>query len=73
MTGSPFSGSSSDGTAERGARSDDVRIKEGRPCCWDWDGTASRAWKCVVGAWPRGGELDMMPVLEVGTGVGYLR
>lgn len=47
---SPFSGSSTAGTADRGARSEVVRARPGR----------------------RGGELDRMPVLEVGTGVGYL-
>jgi hypothetical protein len=50
-TVSPFSGSSTVGTAERGARSEAERTRAGR---------------C------RSGELDMMPVLEVGTGVGYL-
>lgn len=50
-TSSPFSGSSTAGTAERGARSEVVRARPG------------------LG----GGELDRMPVADVGTGVGYLR
>lgn len=50
-TASPFSGSSTAGTADRGARSEVVRARPGR----------------------RGGELERMPVDEVGTGVGYLR
>lgn len=46
MRVSPFSESSTPGTADRGARS---------------------------GAEARGGELERIPVLDVGTGVGYLR
>lgn len=46
MSVSPFSESSTPGTADRGARS---------------------------GAEARGGELERIPVLDVGTGVGYLR
>jgi hypothetical protein len=54
-TSSPFSLSSTVGTADRGARSetaDWARVKPGR--------------------WTRGGEDERIPVLEVGTGVGYL-
>lgn len=55
---SPFSLSSRDGTADRGARSemvDKVRTGAGREDC------------------RRGGEEESIPVLEVGIGVGYLR
>jgi hypothetical protein len=48
MSVSPFSDSSTAGTAESGARSV----------------PAEERW---------GGELERMPVLDVGTGVGYLR
>jgi hypothetical protein len=47
---SPFSVSSTDGTADSGARSDVVLVKAGR----------------------RRGELERMPVVDVGIGVGYL-
>lgn len=56
-TGSPFSLSSIQGTERRGFRSEAVESD-----------------RCIVGrALTRpGGEDDMMPVLDVGTGVGYL-
>lgn len=54
---SPFSLSSTEGTADRGARSDTMLGAR-------WGG----GW-----AWTRGGDEDRMPVLEVGTGVGYFR
>jgi hypothetical protein len=56
-TVSPFSLSSTEGTLDRGARSDTV----------DWV-------LCRAGRDPRRGGLEeRMPVLDVGTGVGYLR
>jgi len=53
---SPFAGSTTEGTAESGARSDTedcVRCKHG------------------LAGWIRGGEDERMPVVDVGIGVGY--
>lgn len=57
---SPLAGSETDGTAESGARSlaDDDCERERPP---------PKAWRGL------GGEDERMPVLEVGTGVGYFR
>lgn len=52
---SPFSGRTTVGTAESGARSE----------CMDW-----RRWIDGL-VWTLGGEEDRIPVVEVGTGVGY--
>lgn len=51
MRDSPFSESSTVGTADRGARSECALVRPGL----------------------RGGELERMPVLDVGMGVGYFR
>ena len=51
MSTSPFSDSSTEGTAPRGTRSEGFRERFGL----------------------RRGELERIPVLDVGTGVGYLR
>lgn len=55
---SPFSLSSTEGTADKGARSDTVDCERPSPGLEDWT---------------RGGEDDKIPVLDVGMGVGYLR
>lgn len=52
---SPFSFSSREGTADRGARSETVDCTRARP---------------APEGWTRGGE-ERIPVLEVGMGVGY--
>jgi hypothetical protein len=52
---SPFSGSTTVGTADRGARSDTI----------DWVRCSPGLW------WTAGGDEERMPVVEVGIGVGY--